>query len=283
VHGHTSEELARKTKDFVSACAEAGITLNNKIISYNKPEVVFGGYLISEAGYSIDPSFTTTLSEFPVPKLQTDIRSFCGLANQMCNFSDDISEALAPFNHLLKKGQKFEWNDDIQATFEAARCHLTSTKTLAFYRPDRKSRLITNASRLNGIGFVFKQETDIILKPVQAGSRFLTKTEGRYTMVKLELLAICWATKKCANFIDGLPLKLFKIWTDHAPLIPILNKYTLPKIENKRLQRLRAKLDHLQFHAVWIKGSDNTEADVLSRIPHRKAGKKHINEDKTTV
>ena len=53
MHGHTSEELARKTKDFVSACAEAGITLNNKKISYDKPEVVFGGYLISEAGYSI--------------------------------------------------------------------------------------------------------------------------------------------------------------------------------------------------------------------------------------
>jgi hypothetical protein len=102
IHGHTSEELARKTKDFVSACAEAGITLNNKKISYDKPEVVFGGYLISEAGYSIDPSLTKALSEFPVPKSQTDIRSFCGLANQMCNFSDDISEALAPFKHLMK-------------------------------------------------------------------------------------------------------------------------------------------------------------------------------------
>jgi hypothetical protein len=189
IHGHTSEELARKTKDFVSACAEAGITLNNKKISYDKPEVVFGGYLISEAGYSIDPSLTTALSEFPVPKSQTDIRSFCGLANQMCNFSDDISEALAPFKHLLKKGQKFEWNDDLQATFEAARRHLTSTKTLAFYRPDRKTRLITDASRLNGIGFVLKQEIDGIWKPVQAGSRFLTETEGRYAMVELELLA----------------------------------------------------------------------------------------------
>jgi hypothetical protein len=60
-----------------------------------------------------------------------------------------------------------------------------------------------------------------------------------------------------------------------------LNKYTLPEIENKRLQRLRAKLDHLQFHAVWIKGKDNTEADVLSRIPYRKAEKDNIvdNED----
>jgi hypothetical protein len=50
-------------------------------------------------------------------------------------------------------------------------------------------------------------------------------------MVELELLAICWAAKKCASFIDGLPLKIFEIWTDHAPLIPILNKYTLPEIE----------------------------------------------------
>ncbi len=56
----------------------------------------------------------------------------------------------------------------------------------------------------------------------------------------------------------------------------ILNKYTLPEIENKRLQRLRAKLNHLQFTAVWIKGKDNTEADVLSRIQYRKAGKEDI-------
>jgi hypothetical protein len=114
----------------------------------------------------------------------------------MCNFSDDISEALAPFKHLLKKGQKFEWKDDLQAVFEVTRCHLTSTKTLAFYQPDRKTRLVTDESRLNGIGFVLKQEIDGIWRPVQAVSQFLTKTEGRYAMIELELLAICWAAKK---------------------------------------------------------------------------------------
>jgi hypothetical protein len=137
-----------------------------------------------------------------------------------------------------------------------------------------------DASRLNGIGFVLKQEIDGIWRPVQAGSRFLTETEGRYAMVELELLAICWAAKKCASFIDGLTLTNFEIWTDHAPLIPILNKYTLPEIENKRLQRLRAKLDHLQFTAVWIKGKDNTEANVLSRIPYCKAGMDDIVDNK---
>ncbi len=40
-------------------------------------------------------------------------------------------------------------------------------------------------------------------------------------------------------------------------------------------------MDHLQFNAVWIKGKDNTEADVLSRIPYCKAGTDTIvdNED----
>ncbi len=70
---------------------------------------------------------------------------------------------------MLKKGQKFTWNDDVQVTFEVASRRLTSTKTLAFYRPDRKTRLITDASRLNGVGFVLEQEIDGIWKPVQAG------------------------------------------------------------------------------------------------------------------
>jgi hypothetical protein len=43
LHGHTSDKLARKTREFIAACSEAGITLNVKKIIYDKPEVVFRG------------------------------------------------------------------------------------------------------------------------------------------------------------------------------------------------------------------------------------------------
>ncbi len=125
IHGHNSEELSWKTKDFGSPCAEAGIMLNKKKISYDQPEVVFGGYLISEASYSMEPSLTTALSEFPVPKLQTDIQSLYDLANQMCNFSDYILDALAQFKHLLKKGQIFRyqmWLDRDNKTLAFGMC-----------------------------------------------------------------------------------------------------------------------------------------------------------------
>jgi hypothetical protein len=65
-------------------CSGVRITLNVKKIVYDKPEVVFGGYLINEKGYPIDPALLTASSEFQVPKSQIEIRSFCGLTNQMC-------------------------------------------------------------------------------------------------------------------------------------------------------------------------------------------------------
>jgi hypothetical protein len=88
---------------------------------------------------------------------------------------------------------------------------------------------------------------------VQAGSRFLSEAETRYAMIELELLAIVWAAQKTRMLIEGLSKKNFTIFTDHMPLVPILSKYSLPQITNKRLQRLRMKIDHLQFNITWIK------------------------------
>ena len=68
-------------------------------------------------------------------------------------------------------------------------------------------------------------------------------------MIELELLAIVWATKKCYLFLEGLVH--LDIITDHKPLIPILNSYSLDQIQNPRLQRLRMKLQRFNYSAQW--------------------------------
>lgn len=268
LRGATTQELVDNTEQFFNQCLENNITLNVKKIQWDKEEVLFGGFLLTPSGYRIDPALNKALAEFPIPKNQTDVRSFMGLANQTCNFSDEISSLLMPLKGLLKKGVKFEWLPEFQTAFEKARTHLSSEKALAFYDATKPTRLIADASRLFGLGFVLKQEVEAgIWKTVQAGSRFLSPAETRYAMIELELLAICWATNKCRMFVEGLPRSQFEVWTDHAPLVPILEKYSLPEIENKRLQRLKMKVDHLTFRTKWIKGTDNVEADSLSRNP----------------
>ena len=268
IRGATTQELLENTRRFFQACQKNGITLNTKKIQWDQKEVLFGGFLLGPNGYQPDPNLARALSEFPLPKNATDMRSFFGLANQLCNFSDTIAEILCPLKSLLKKGTQFQWLPEHEEAFQNAKQHLSSNKTLTYYCPKRKTRLISDASRLFGLGFVLKQQQDNgEWKPVQAGSRFITTAETNYAMCELELLGIVWACTKTRMFTEGLEKEQFEIWTDHSPLVSILDKQTLPEITNKRLQRLRMKIDHLTFTTKWVKGTENIEADCLSRHP----------------
>ena len=71
--------------------------------------------------------------------------------------------------------------------------------------------------------------------------------------------------KKSKSFLEGLPL--FEVVMDHRPLIPILNDYTLDQLDNQRLLRLRLQMSRFSFHARWVPGKENVEADALSRSP----------------
>ncbi|XP_064117609.1 uncharacterized protein K02A2.6-like [Macrobrachium nipponense] len=70
---------------------------------------------------------------------------------------------------------------------------------------------------------------------------------------------------KCRHFLLGLPH--FTLVTDHRPLVPILNTYTLDAVENTRLQRLKEKVSSYIFTAVWRKGKEHCIPDALSHSP----------------
>ena len=272
IYARTKKEFLEKCEEYFKVCDENNITLNLNKVQWMKQEVLFAGYIIGQNGYRIDPKLSEALKNFPKPENITDMRSFFGLANQTCNFSDEIAEALNPLKPLLKKQNTFLWLPEHEQAFEKARLILSSPKALAYYHPSRPTRLQVDASRLKGLGFILKQQNENMeWKTIQAGSRFLSEAETRYAMIELELLAIVWACQKCRMFVEGLPKEQFTILTDHQPLIPIVSKYTLPQISNKRLQRLRMKIDDLQFRIEWISGKLNVEADALSRAPHANA------------
>ena len=142
---------------------------------------------------------------------------------------------------------------------------------MAFYDATKPTRLVTDASR-TGIGFVLQQQHGEKWLTIQANSRHLTDTKGRYAVIELEMLAVAWATKKCHTFLAGLPI--FLVVIDHNPLVPILNSHRLDEIENPHLQHLRTRLMAYNFTAKWLKGKENAMADSLSRYPteHPKGG-----------
>ena len=134
-----------------------------------------------------------------------------------------------PLRDLLKRSTEFLWLPEHDQAMSEMKNALLDTPTLAYFRFGSPLHLETDASRKNGLEFALLQFQEGAWRLIQCGSRFISETELRYAMIELECLAIDWAARKCIVFLAGTE---FTIITDHKPLIPMLNQYTLDKIEN---------------------------------------------------
>ena len=81
-------------------------------------EVGFLGHVVSGEGVAVDPS-KVTVTEWETPKTVGDIRSFLGLAGYYRRFIENFSRIAKPMTELLKKENKFDWNDDCETIFRS--------------------------------------------------------------------------------------------------------------------------------------------------------------------
>ena len=180
-----------------------GITLHAKKFHLGESTIKFCGYLVGQDGIEADPDKLDAIKNFPTPSNLTDLRSFMGLVNQLGSFTKGISEAAGPLRDLMRPKNVFRWEASHQIAFEKIKLVLTSPPLLAHFDPKLKTRLETDASRLNGLGFALRQLHGKNWKLVQCGSRFLSDTESRYAMIELELLGVVWAMKKSKMYLLG--------------------------------------------------------------------------------
>lgn len=266
VFSKTYAEHVQLVRQLFKRAADHNVSINVSKLVFAQSSANFGGYLIDSSGFRPHPNLTRAIRDFPVPTNITDVRSFCGLCQQVGNFSTLLASTLLPLSPLLKKGFAWEWTSSHDDAFNKARLALSDVSELAFYDPGLPTALHVDASRLNGVGFLLRQRTSpTVWRIVQAGSRFLSDAEKRYAMIELECLAASWAMDQCSQFLLGLPH--FSLVTDHKPLIPILNDHALDKLDNVRILRLRLKMQRYNFTASWVPGRDNSAADALSRAP----------------
>lgn len=256
----------KRIHQMLSRCREHGITLNKDKFVVAEPQVRFCGYDLSSSGISAAEDRVSAIRDFPTPANLTDLRSFMGLVNQFAEFTPDIAAAAQPLRPLLSPKRTFTWTADHDEAFNHVKMVLLQPPVLAHFDPALPVILQTDASRLHGIGYALLQDHGQgRTRLIQCGSRFLTDAETRYATIELELLAVVWAMSKCRLHLIGL--QHFTLMTDHRPLVPILNSYTLDAIENPRLQRLKEKISPYLFTAVWRAGKLLCIPDALSRAP----------------
>ena len=164
-------------------------------------------------------------------------------------FIPDLAHRTCP---LIKRDVAWVWLQEHECAFLKTKELLTLTSLVKPFNESKETLLLTDASRLYGLGFAFIQKVSDgqSFSLIQCGSCSLSQTQQRYATIELECLAIKWAVNKCDFYLPGLPA--FTVQPYHRPLVGIFCKQ-LHKFENARLMRMREKLTNFSFEVKWVK------------------------------
>nr|GFC82988.1 DNA/RNA polymerases superfamily protein [Tanacetum cinerariifolium] len=86
--------------------------LMNRVFHEFLDNVVFLGHIVSAEGITMDPAKVEAITKWPRPTSVTEVRSFMGLAGYYCRFFEGFSRLALPLTKLMRKGEKFVWNEE---------------------------------------------------------------------------------------------------------------------------------------------------------------------------
>ena len=148
-------------------------------------KVEYLGFVVSKDGVSTDPSKIEAVVNWPQPNSVREVRGFLGLTGWYRVFIMSYAKIASPLTSILKKTNKFEWNDNAQASFEKLKDALVNAPVLKLPDFTKYFLVITDASG-QAIGGVLTQEGRLVAYT----SRKLRLHELNYPTHDLELLAV---------------------------------------------------------------------------------------------
>jgi len=112
-----------------------------------KTIIEYLGYIISPKRIILSSRHTEAVTQFPQPKKILELQRFLGLTNCFRKFVKDYTSIIKPFNLLLRKTDKFEFDENCVQAINTLKSKLTSYPVL-LYNPHLDTELHTDASSL---------------------------------------------------------------------------------------------------------------------------------------
>ncbi|GJU19527.1 reverse transcriptase [Tanacetum coccineum] len=216
-------------------------------------QVAFLGHIVSADGISMDPAKVEAITKWPRPTTVTEVRSFLGLAGYYRRFVEGFSLLALPLTKLMRKGEKFVWNEEREKSFEELKRRLVSSPILTLPSGTGGYQIYSDASK-KGLGCVLMQHGKVIAY----ASRQLKPYEENYPTHDLELAAVVFALKIWRHYLYGETCDIF---TDHKSLKYIFTQKELNMRQRHWLELLKDYDANIQYHP----GKANVVADTLSR------------------
>ena len=104
----------------------------------------------------MNSDLVAAISNFPAPK---DLRSLIGLVNRFNDQNPDLKHTMAPWQLLLKKSNKFVWDEEHESALDKVKEIITNPagSILRHFDSNLPIRRLTDAS-MSGIGDTSESE-----------------------------------------------------------------------------------------------------------------------------
>lgn len=240
---------------------EHGVGLNLEKCEFKVQQTIFLGHRFSSAGVKPSDDKMTAIEGFRTPNTVEEMRSFLGLVGYIGRFIPDLATKTFPLRELIKAGAGFNWQEEHQRAFETLKSAVKNVTELAYFEPQRRTRVVADASpvALGAVLVQFKDDEEGRPLIISFASKSLTDTERRYCQTEKEALALVWAVEKFEYFLLG---RYFELETDHRPLASIFKPTSQPPA---RVERWVLHLQHFNFKVIYKSGKQNV-ADPFSRL-----------------
>ena len=226
VTGNPDEEHIENLDRVLTKLEESGLRLKRPKCTLLSEEVIYLGHRINKEGLHPMMDKVEALQKTRAPTCVTELKSYLGLLNYYHKFLPDLSTVLAPLHYLLRKDVKWQWEPELEDSFEQSKRMILSAKVLVHYDPKKKLLLQCDASPYGVASVLSHIMEDGTERPVGFASRSLNSAERNYSQLDKEGLAVMFGLRKFHKYLYGRP---FEIVTDHFPLVSLFNELKLNK------------------------------------------------------
>ena len=129
VTGANDDEHLKNLEQLFARFRKYGLRIKAEKCSFMKPTVVYYGLCISKEGVKPTKDKVESIKQAPVPKNQTELRSFLGMIAALSSFIANLPTLTHPLNKLLGN-EPWQWTEQCDMAFTQLKEAITSLRML---------------------------------------------------------------------------------------------------------------------------------------------------------
>ena len=257
IYSKSKDEHLEKIQKILLKLRSYSLNINYEKSEFCKETIDYLGYIIGNGWVKISDEKTRAVKFFPKPKNTKQVQQFIGLTSYFRRFINNYARICLPLTSLLRKNNKFRFEENEIKAFNKLKELLTKEPILKLPRFGERFTVHTDACK-DGLGAILLQKYEDKIHVIAYASRITNNYEKNYSTYELEGLAALFAIKvwRCYLYVSK-----FTLHTDNSALSYIKTNKNL----SARLSRWILVLAEYDFDVVHRKGTQNQMADALSR------------------